>query len=90
VCSDQKAALNELCSAFDEETNDGRDMSRYTGLLNKAVASIEATFRKRTVSNLMSGRGGLLNDVRKQVDGATDFDLITWMVIRYPPSGSGC
>jgi superfamily II DNA/RNA helicase len=82
LCADQKAALQALCSAFDEETNDGKDMSRYTELLGKAVASIENTFRKRAVGNLMSGRGGLLTDVRKQVDGSTDFDLITWLVIR--------
>ena len=82
LCADQKAALQALCSAFDEETNDGKDMSRYTELLGKAVASIENTFRKRAVRNLMSGRGGLLTDVRKQVDGSTDFDLITWLVIR--------
>jgi len=32
-------------------------MSRYTELLKKAVASIENTFRKRAVNNLMGGRG---------------------------------
>ena len=81
LCTDQKAALAALCSAFDRETNDGADMSRYTGLLKKALASIESTFRKRSVNNLMSGRGGLLTDQRKQVDVTTEFDLITWLVI---------
>ena len=57
-------------------------MSRYTGLLKKAVASVEATFRKRTVNNLLSSRNGLLTDSGKQISATTDFDLITWLVIR--------
>jgi len=82
LCADKKAALSALCNAFDLETQDGSDMTRYSELLRKAVASIESTFRKRAVTNLLSSRGGLLNDSRKQVDSATDFDLITWLVIR--------
>ena len=82
LCADRKAALTALCNVFDVETKDGADMSRYTELLKKAVASIENTFRKRAVNNLMAGRGGLLAEARKQVDGATEFDLITWLVVR--------
>jgi SNF2 family DNA or RNA helicase len=82
LCVDKKEAIQALCDAFDKETKDGSDMSRYTGLLKKAVAAIEATFRKRTVNNLLSSRSGLLTDAGKQISSATDFDLITWLVIR--------
>jgi SNF2 family DNA or RNA helicase len=82
LCVDKKEAIKALCDAFDVETKDGSDMSRYTGLLKKAVASIESTFRKRTVNNLLSSRNGLLTDSGKQISATTDFDLITWLVIR--------
>ena len=82
LCVDKSEAMNALCDAFDKETNDGSDMTRYTGLLKKAVAAIESTFRKRTVNNLLSSRSGLLTDSRKQISSATGFDLITWLVIR--------
>jgi SNF2 family DNA or RNA helicase len=81
LCADRKAALSELCNAFDRETKDGSDMTRYSELLRKAVTSIESTFRKRAVTNLLSSRSGLLSDSRKQIDSTTDFDLITWLVI---------
>jgi hypothetical protein len=82
LCVDKKEAIKALCDAFDKETRDGSDMSRYTGLLKRAVASIESTFRKRAVNNLLSSRSGLLSDSAKQVSTTTDFDLITWLVIR--------
>jgi SNF2 family DNA or RNA helicase len=82
LCVSKTEAIQALCNAFDKETNDGADMSRYTGLLKKAVASIESTFRKRAVGNLLASRGGLLAEARKQVSAETEFDLISWLVIR--------
>ena len=57
-------------------------MSRYSDLLAKAVDSIANTFRKRAVGNLLASRSGLLTEADKQVTSTTDFDLITWLVIR--------
>ena len=82
LCVNKNEAIQTLCDVFDKETKDGSDMSRYTVLLKKAVAAIETTFRKRTVSNLLASRSGLLADATKQVSSTTDFDLITWLVIR--------
>ncbi|HEY6345716.1 MAG TPA: helicase-related protein [Bryobacteraceae bacterium] len=82
LCVNQTAAIERLCDAFDRETKNGSDMTRYSGLLRKAVASIESTFRKRAASNLLSSRSGLLTESSRQVTSTTDFDLITWLVIR--------
>ena len=81
LCVQKTVPYEALCSLFDHETQNGRDMSRHSALLEKAVNSIAQTFRKRAVSGLMSGRGGLLNHSNKQVSETTDFDLITWLVI---------
>ena len=35
----------------------------------------------KTTGNLFSGRGGKLTDSGKQVKHASDFELITWLVI---------
>jgi SNF2 family DNA or RNA helicase len=82
LCVDKKEAIKALCNAFDKETKDGSDMSRYSVLLKKAVASIESTFRKRAVSSLLASRGGLLAESGKQISATTGFDLITWLVVR--------
>lgn len=42
-------------------------MTRYSGLLKRAVDSIVSTFKKRVVTSLLSSRGGLLTDTNKQV-----------------------
>ena len=57
-------------------------MTVYNALLKKAVTAIEGMFRKRAVSVLQGGRGGLLPGIQEQVTEQTDFDLITWLVIR--------
>lgn len=58
------------------------DMSCYSDLLDKAVAAIAAQFGKKSVGNLFAGCGGQLTDASKQVKHASDFDLITWLVIK--------
>ena len=57
-------------------------MTRYSGLLKRAVDSIVSTFKKRVLTSLLSSRGGLLADTSKQVSETTDFELITWLVIK--------
>ena len=82
LCVGKTVPYEELCNLFDKETADGSDMSRYSGLLTKAVGAIAATFRKRAVASLLSSRSGLLTEADKQVTSTSDFDLITWLVIR--------
>ena len=72
----------QLCELFDVETKNGEDMSRYGDLLHKAVTAIVDQFGKKSVDNLFAGRGGKLTDASKQVKHASDFDLITWLIIK--------
>ncbi len=51
-------------------------------LLNRAVSAIAAQFERKNTGNLFSGRGGKLTDVSKQVKHTSDFELITWLVIK--------
>ena len=72
----------KLCALFDEETSHGQDMSRYSALLEKAVNAIAAQFSRKNAGNLFSGRGGKLLSNQSAIKATTDFDLITWLVIK--------
>ncbi|MDD2610730.1 MAG: DEAD/DEAH box helicase [Giesbergeria sp.] len=82
VCQGQTQAHQQLCDWFDAETQHGQDMQRYNHLLKKAVAAMAAQFGRKNVANLFSGRAGKLLDSQATIQGSTDFDLITWLVIK--------
>ena len=84
LCAGKTVPEEALCNLFDAETNNGSDMGHYSELLRKAVESISHTFKKRTLTGLLSGRGGMLTDVHKHVSATTDFELVTWLVIKAP------
>ncbi|HDS0949235.1 TPA: DEAD/DEAH box helicase family protein [Stenotrophomonas maltophilia] len=83
VCQGQIEPYAKLCKLFDEETAHGQDMSRYSGLLDKAVAAIAAQFGRKNAGNLFSGRSGKLLSSQSAIKATTDFDLITWLVIKH-------
>ena len=82
LCSGKAEAYGQLCNLFDHETSHGSDMKPYDTLLQKAVDSLTATFRKRAASGLQSGRGFVLPDAKEQVHEKTDLELVTWLVIK--------
>jgi SNF2 family DNA or RNA helicase len=82
ICVGKTTPWQELCDAFDEETQHGQDMSSYNRLLNKAVAAIARSFQKRVASGLQTGRDFVIPAQEQQVRDEEDFELITWVVIR--------
>jgi hypothetical protein len=82
LCSGQNSAYEELCRAFDDQTRNGMQMDFYNDLLNKAVKSIEERFKKRLAGNLLTDRAAVLPAQAQQVTDKTDFELITWLIIR--------
>lgn len=82
LCVGKAEVYEELCNLFDQETNDGQDMSVYSNLLFKTVDSFAGTFKKRALAQLQNGRDGKLVAETQQIKSTTDFDLITWLVIK--------
>jgi SNF2 family DNA or RNA helicase len=82
LCQNKASAYENLCNIFDTETKDGTEMTFYTELLNQAVESFSGTFKKRAVAGLQSGRDGTLIAQSKQVRSTSDFELISWLVIK--------
>jgi hypothetical protein len=74
---------------FDTETSNGADMSLYNKLLTAAVTSIAKTFQKRVAAGLQSGRDFVIPNQQDQAKDTTDFDLVTWLVIKSSAAGSG-
>lgn len=81
VCQGKSEPYAKLCELFDEQTDDGNDMGRFSALLDSAISAIAAQSDKKNLGNLFTGRGGKLVDETKLPKSATDFDLITWLVI---------
>ncbi len=82
LCAGRTAVHETLCALFDRQTDDGRDMALYDTLLQKTVASIAATFRKRVAAGLQSGRSFVIPEQREQVNETGDFELVSWLVIK--------
>ena len=76
------APYQTLCDMFDRETGDGADMKKYSDLLTRAIHAIVRTFQKKTAAGLQSGRDFVIPDKQEQTTGASDFELITWLVIQ--------
>jgi hypothetical protein len=57
-------------------------MSLYNDLLKRAVDSIAGIYNKRLIGNLLSSRRAVLVEQPHQVKATTDFELITWLVIK--------
>lgn len=82
LCQNQKQAYEELCSVFNQETNNGLKMDKYSELLSKAVNEIVQIFKKKSNSKLTSDRGAKLIPYAKQIKEMNDFDLVTWLIVR--------
>ena len=81
LCVGKAEAYEALCKLFDEDTQNGADMSHYSKLIGAAVASLAKTYKSRSASALQQ-RGGLLPKKSEQIGATTDFNLITWLVIK--------
>jgi len=70
----QKAILQ-----FNEETHNGKDMSKYQTLLAKAVAAITGKSEERGVESLFHRGGTLLSNNLFQ--GIDDFEVVSYLII---------
>jgi SNF2 family DNA or RNA helicase len=82
LCQQKREPYARLCEIFDQATEDGKKMEFYKDLIDKAVDEIVFQFSKRNIGNLFSSRDGKLIDATKGVQSASDFELITWLVIK--------
>lgn len=79
ISKDNKEPIKEAYNKFNDETNDGSNMTKYSELLNKSIESIINVKEETDIESLFR-RGGttmLQNDIK----GLEDFELIAFVVI---------
>ncbi|MGI6365258.1 MAG: helicase-related protein [Bacillota bacterium] len=80
LCKGRNVPLAELCRAFNQETNDGKDMRRLSELLNAAISSIIHVKDERDIDSLF--RGGGTSALNTTISGLDDFELVCFLVVR--------
>ncbi len=73
--------LLKLCDAFDRETQHGKNMQEYDDLLDAAFVAIRTQFEKQMPGGL-TNRHGVIPNISEQPRTITDFELVTWLVIK--------
>ena len=83
-CKGRSAPVPEVCRIFNDRTNDGRDMERYSDLLSQAIRSMIEVKEEKDIDSLFSG--GQTTALTHTIKGLDDFELIGFLVIE---GGSG-
>jgi hypothetical protein len=80
VCRGKNDYDHALCAAVNKETNDGRDMTHYSQLLQNAIDSIVSVKEQSDIESLFSV--GETTALCGEIGGLDDFELITFLIIR--------
>lgn len=70
----------ELCMLFNQETQDGKNMSKYSKLLEEAISSIIDVKEESDFESLFSA--GESSYMKNTISGLDDFELICFLVVR--------
>jgi SNF2 family DNA or RNA helicase len=79
-CKGLDKPVLEVCQLFNEETNDGREMTRYSDLLGQAIRSMIAVKEDKDIDSLFAG--SKTTALIDKIAGLDDFELITFLVIQ--------
>ena len=80
LCRGKDEAITELCRRFNAETDDGRDMSAMSELLNEAINSIIDIKEENDIDSLFKDGG--TSALLSEVSGIEDFELICFIVVK--------
>ena len=80
LCKGKTEPIPEVYRQFNKETRDGRDMSKYSGLLGKAIASIIEVKDESDIDSFLGG--GQVSFLTNEFKGLDDFELICFLVVR--------
>jgi SNF2 family DNA or RNA helicase len=80
LCKGKNAPDTDLCRAFNQETNDGKNMGSLSELLSATINSIIQVKDEKDIDSLFkSGGTSALNTT---ITGLDDFELICFLVVR--------
>ncbi len=81
LCVEKKQHDQDLCHYFNEETDNGNDMTIYEMLLDAALNSIRKEYNQKVNDQLDANPDALLPTTDSQITKKTEFELVTWLVI---------
>ncbi len=86
-CRGYDEPVGDVCRIFNDATDEGADMVRYSSLLTTAIQSMIDVTEERDVDSLFTG--GRTTALRQTIQGLDDFELIAFLaVVESPVSGS--
>ena len=80
LCKGKSQPVKEAYTAFNKETDDGKNMSRISALLNDAIRSVIQTKEETDLESFLSG--GQVSFLADEIKGLADFELICFLVIK--------
>lgn len=80
LCSGKNEVLYDLVEIFNEETKDGKDMSKYSQLLEDSINNIIGKKEEKGVASLFSKGGTTLQ--KSLFNGIEDFELISFLIVK--------
>lgn len=80
VCKGKLKPIPEVYKPFNKETNDGKNMSKLSKLLEQAIASIIEVKEESDIDSFLSG--SQMSFLDSDIKGLDDFELICFLVIR--------
>lgn len=80
LCKGKTVPIPEAYKQFNKETHDGKDMSKFSYLLGRAVASIIEVKDESDIDSFLDG--GQVSFLTNEIKGLDDFELICFLVIR--------
>jgi len=80
LCKGKTAPIMELCTAFNAETKDGKDMGKYSELLGDAINTIIDVKEESDIDSLFKAGG--TSALHTTITGLDDFELICFFVVR--------
>ena len=78
-CKGRTEPMRDVCHVFNERTDDGRKMERYSDLLSQAIRSMIEVKEEKDIDSLFSG--GQTTALTHTIKGLDDFELIAFLVI---------
>ena len=80
LCKGKTESIPEEYRPFNKETRDGRDMSKYSELLGRAISSIIEVKDESDIDSFLGG--GQVSFITNEIKGLDDFELICFLVVK--------
>ncbi len=80
-CKGVEEPVNHVCNAFNEQTNDGKEMDKYSELLSDAIRSMIEVKEEQDIDSLFSS--GETSALVNTIQGLDDFELINFLVVQH-------